>query len=157
MNHDLTEGTIMKKLLQFAFPIMIGNMLQQLYNIVDTLIVGRYLGENALAAVGSSYTLMVFLTSVILGLCMGSSAFFAMQFGGRAHDRLEKGLYIAFISIGAVAVVLNVLVYAGIKGILIFMRVPYEVAPLMKEYLLWIFAGIPAVFLYNFLANLLHC
>ena len=156
MNHDLTEGTIMKKLLQFAFPIMIGNMLQQLYNIVDTLIVGRYLGENALAAVGSSYTLMVFVTSVILGLCMGSSAFFAMQFGGRAHDRLEKGLYIAFISIGAVAVVLNVLVYAGIKGILIFMRVPYEVAPLMKEYLLWIFAGIPAVFLYNFLANLLR-
>ena len=131
-------------------------MLQQLYNVVDTLIVGRYLGENALAAVGSSYTLMVFVTSVILGLCMGSSAFFSMQFGGRNYDRLEKGLFIAFLSIGAIAVALNVLVYAGMDGILIFLKVPDEVAPLMEEYLVWIFAGIMATFLYNFVANLLR-
>ena len=64
MNHDLTEGKIVQKLLKFAFPIMVGNLLQQLYNVVDTLIVGRYLGENALAAVGSSYALMVFITSI---------------------------------------------------------------------------------------------
>lgn len=156
MNYDLTQGSIMKNLLKFAFPIMIGNMLQQLYNVVDTLIVGRYLGEHALAAVGSSYTLMVFVTSVILGLCMGSSAFFSMQFGGRNYDRLEKGLYIAFVSIGAVAVVLNILVYAGLDGILVFLKVPAEVAPLMEEYLVWIFAGIMATFLYNFVANLLR-
>ena len=156
MNYDLTQGSIMKNLLKFAFPIMVGNMLQQLYNVVDTLIVGRYLGENALAAVGSSYTLMVFVTSVILGLCMGSSAFFSMQFGGRNYDRLEKGLFIAFLSIGAVAVILNILVYAGMDGILIFLKVPDEVAPLMEEYLIWIFAGIMATFLYNFVANLLR-
>lgn len=156
MNYDLTEGSILKNLLKFAFPIMIGNMLQQLYNVVDTLIVGRYLGENALAAVGSSYTLMVFVTSVILGLCMGSGAFFSMQFGAKQFDRLEKGLFIAFVSIGAVAVILNIIVYAGIKGILIFMRVPEDVAPLMREYLLWIFAGILATFLYNFIANFLR-
>ena len=88
MNYDLTEGNIMKKLLKFAFPIILGNMLQQLYNVADTLIVGRFLGENALAAVGSSYTLMVFVTSIILGLCMGSSAFFSMQFGSRDEKRL---------------------------------------------------------------------
>lgn len=156
MNYDLTQGSIMKNLLKFAFPIMVGNMLQQLYNVVDTLIVGRYLGENALAAVGSSYTLMVFVTSVILGLCMGSSAFFSMQFGGRNHDRLEKGIFIAFLSIGAVAAVLNLLVYAGMDGILIFLKVPDEVAPLMEEYLVWIFAGIMATFFYNFVANLLR-
>jgi len=156
VNYDLTRGSIMKNLLKFAFPIMIGNMLQQLYNVVDTLIVGRYLGENALAAVGSSYTLMVFVTSVILGLSMGSSAFFSMQFGGRNDVRLEKGIFIAFLSIGAVAVVLNILVYAGMDGILIFLKVPDEVAPLMEEYLVWIFAGIMATFLYNFVANLLR-
>ncbi len=156
MNYDLTQGNIMKNLLKFAFPIMVGNMLQQLYNVVDTLIVGRYLGENALAAVGSSYTLMVFVTSVILGLCMGSSAFFSMQFGGRNYHRLEKGLFIAFLSRGAMAVALNVLVYAGMDGILIFLKVPDEVAPLMEEYLVWIFAGIMATFLYNFVANLLR-
>ena len=156
MNYDLTEGNIMGKLLKFAFPIMAGNMLQQLYNIVDTLIVGRYLGEDALAAVGSSYTLMVFVTSIILGLSMGSSAFFSMQYGAKAHDRLEKGIFIAGMSIGAVAVLLNIAVYAGMNGILFFMQVPNEVAPLMREYLLWIFAGIFATFLYNFIASLLR-
>ena len=80
MNLDLTEGPITSKLLKFAFPLMIGNLLQQLYNIADTLIVGRFLGPNALAAVGSAYTLMVFLTSILLGLCMGSSAFFSIQY-----------------------------------------------------------------------------
>ena len=156
MNLDLTQGSILKNMLKFAFPIMIGNMLQQLYNIVDTLIVGRYLGENALAAVGSAYTLMVFVTSIILGLCMGSSAFISMQFGAKAFDRLEKGMFIAFLAIGAVAVFLNILVYAGMNGIFLFMRVPNEIVPLMKEYFMWIFAGIMAVFLYNFVANLLR-
>ncbi|MDE5598368.1 MAG: oligosaccharide flippase family protein, partial [Lachnospiraceae bacterium] len=155
MNLDLTQGSILKNMLKFAFPIMIGNMLQQLYNIVDTLIVGRYLGENALAAVGSAYTLMVFVTSIILGLCMGSSAFISMQFGAKAFDRLEKGMFIAFLAIGAVAVFLNILVYVGMNGIFLFMRVPNEIVPLMKEYFMWIFAGIMAVFLYNFVANLL--
>ena len=156
MTYDLTEGKIVNKLLRFAFPIMVGNMLQQLYNVVDTLIVGRYLGENALAAVGSSYTLMVFITSIIIGLCMGSSAFFSIQFGSKDQDRLEKGIHIAFVSIGTVALVLNVAVYAGIRGIFFFLRVPGEVVALMREYLLWIFAGILAVFLYNFIANLLR-
>lgn len=156
MNCDLTEGKIVHKLLRFAFPIMVGNLLQQLYNVVDTLIVGRYLGENALAAVGSAYTLMVFLTSIIIGLCMGSSAFFSIQFGSRDQDRLEKGIYIAFLSIGLVALVLNAAVYLGMGGILIFLRVPVEVTALMREYLVWIFAGIVAVFLYNFVANLLR-
>lgn len=156
MNCDLTEGKIVHKLLRFAFPIMVGNLLQQLYNVVDTLIVGRYLGENALAAVGSSYALMVFITSIIIGLCMGSSAFFSIQFGSKDQDRLEKGIYIAFVSIGIVALVLNIAVYVGIHGIMIFLRVPGEVVLLMRAYLLWIFAGIPAVFFYNYIANLLR-
>ena len=155
-NYDLTEGNIMQKLLKFAFPIMVGNLLQQLYNVVDTLIVGRYLGENALAAVGSSYTLMVFLTSIIIGLCMGSGAFFSMQFGAKDQDRLEKGIYIAFMAIGIITLLLNILVYVGMGGILIFLRVPKEVVSLMREYLVWIFAGILAVFVYNFIACLLR-
>lgn len=146
----------MQKLLKFAFPIMVGNLLQQLYNIVDTLIVGRYLGENALAAVGSSYTLLVFITSIIIGLCMGSSAFFSMQFGAKDQNRLEKGIFTAFVMIGAVAFILNIFVYAAMSGILIFLRVPQEVIPLMREYLVWIFAGILAVFAYNFVACLLR-
>ena len=156
MNYDLTQGNIMKNLLKFSFPIMVGNVLQQLYNVVDTLIVGRYLGKNALAAVGSSYTLMVFVTSIILGLCMGSSAFFSMQFGRQDQKRLEQGIYMAFLMIGTVTVALNIFVYVGINGIIAFLRVPEEVVSYMKEYLLWIFAGIVATFLYNFVANFMR-
>ena len=72
-------GSITGNLLLFALPLMAGNLLQQLYNVADTWVVGRFLGADALAAVGSAYTLMVFLTSILLGLCMGSGADFAVQ------------------------------------------------------------------------------
>lgn len=156
MAQDLTQGSITKKLLLFALPLMAGNLLQQFYNIADTLIVGRFLGPDALAAVGSSYALMVFLTSILLGLCMGSSAFFAMQFGKKDTERLKQGIFLSFLFIGAITILLNVCVFAAIDRILILLQVPAEVSGLMKEYLLWIFLGIPASFLYNYISNLLR-
>lgn len=87
---DLTVGNINKKLWAFAIPLMLGNVMQQFYNLVDTWVVGKYIGDNALAAVGSSYSLMTFLTSVILGLCLGSSAFFSITFGEKNIKRTEK-------------------------------------------------------------------
>lgn len=83
MKRDLTSGNITVTILRFAVPMIIGNLLQQLYNIADTLIVGRFLGANALAAVGSAYTLMVFLTSIIIGMCMGSGSVFSIRYGDR--------------------------------------------------------------------------
>ena len=67
MNIDMTKGPAMKSMLKFAVPMILGNLLQQCYNVADTLIVGKVLGPNALAAVGSSFTLMTFLTSILLG------------------------------------------------------------------------------------------
>ena len=81
MQRDLTSGKITGNLLKFAFPLMIGNLLQQCYNVADTWVVGQFLGSDALAAVGSSYTLMTFLTSILLGLCMGSGAAFPCSMG----------------------------------------------------------------------------
>jgi Na+-driven multidrug efflux pump len=156
MQQNLTEGPITKKLILFALPLMVGNILQQLYNIIDTLIVGRVLGEIALGAVGSSFALMTFLNSIIIGLCMGSSAYFSMQYGKKDYDRLRQSSFVAFLAIGIAALGINAAVYAGIDGILWFLRVPEVSVPVMKEYLMYIFAGILAVFLYNFLANLLR-
>ena len=156
MQQNLMEGPITKKLIMFSLPLMAGNILQQLYNIVDTLIVGRVLGEVALGAVGASFTLMTFLNSIIIGLCMGSSAYFSMQYGKRDFDRLRQSVFVAFLAIGMAALVINGLVYAGIDEILWFLRVPEVSVQMMREYLLYIFAGILAVFLYNFLANLLR-
>ena len=84
MNRDLSKGSVVKSMLLFAIPMILGDLLQQCYNIADTLIVGQFLGEKALAAVGSSFTLMTFITSIILGLCMGSGALFSIRFGQRA-------------------------------------------------------------------------
>lgn len=153
---DLTEGSIARNMLRFSLPLMAGNLLQQLYNIVDTLIVGRYLGETALAAVGSAYTLMIFLTSIICGLCMGSGTYFSVQFGKRTQDRMKQSFFISFVSIVSVTVVINVIVYAAMDPIIRFMRIPAEVTSSFREYLTVIFAGIAAVFLYNFFANLLR-
>ncbi|GAB2044488.1 MATE family efflux transporter [Agathobaculum sp. TL06] len=156
MRGDLTEGDITKKLLLFALPLMAGNLLQQMYNVADTLIVGRFLGADALAAVGSSYTLMVFLTSILLGLCMGSSAFFSIQFGRKDMERLRTSFALSFLLIGAAAVLLNLLSFAGLDWIIRALQVPREVVGLMREYLFCIFFGIPATFLYNYFANLLR-
>ena len=89
MYRDLTKGKISSTLILFALPMIGGNLLQQFYNIADTLIVGRVIGRNALAAVGSAYTLMTFLTSVFLGLSMGSGALFSIYYGQNRKDRLR--------------------------------------------------------------------
>ena len=156
MYHDLTEGKISRSLLLFALPMMVGNLLQQFYNIADTLIVGRVLGSNALAAVGSAYTLMTFLTSIFLGLSMGSGALFSIYKGKNDQDSLRNAIVHAFALIMAVTVLLNVLVYIGIDPILHFLRVPDEVWDGMKAYLLVIFAGIIATSLYNYFSCLLR-
>ena len=156
MTQDLTIGNITRKILLFALPLMFGNVLQQFYNLVDTLIVGRFLGADALAAVGASYTLMTFLTSILLGLCIGSSAYFAIQFGRDDADRLKTGIFLSFLLIGLTAVLLNIFVFAGVDWIIKVLQVPEKIWPSMREYLVYVFGGIFAVFLYNYFANLLR-
>ena len=156
MTVNLTEGSVAKKMMLFSLPLMAGNLLQQCYNIADTLIVGRFIGANALAAVGSAYTLMTFLTSIILGLCMGSGALFSIRYGERDTETLKKSMAASFLLIGSITVVLNIFVFLGIDGILFFLRVPEAVYGMMREYLLIIFAGISATFLYNYFASFLR-
>ena len=156
MQHSLTQGPITKNILLFALPLMFGNLLQQMYNIADTWVVGRFLGADALAAVGSSYTLMTFLTSILLGLCMGSGAAVSMQYGSGEEARMRQSVFQSFALIAGISLAVNLLVYLGLNGILWVLRVPVEIHPLMKQYLVMIFGGIFATFLYNYFANLLR-
>ena len=156
MQRTLTSGPITSSILLFALPLMFGNLLQQMYNIADTWVVGRFLGADALAAVGSSYTLMTFLTSILLGLCMGSGAAISMQYGSGEYDKMRQSVFQSFVLIAGMALVLNLLVYLGLDGILWVLRVPEELKLLMKDYLVIIFLGITATFLYNYFANLLR-
>ena len=91
MNRDLTKDSVTKSMLLFAIPMILGDLLRQCYNITDTLIVGQFLGRNALAAVGSSFTLMTFLTSILLGLCMGSGALCFHPLRPAGRDRPLRG------------------------------------------------------------------
>ena len=156
MNRDLTQGPVTRSMLLFAIPMILGDLLQQCYNIADTLIVGQFLGRDALAAVGSSFTLMTFLTSIILGLCMGSGALFSMRFGQRDEKALCENLCASFFFIALVTALLNILSFACLDGLRTFLRVPAEVWGDMREYLFVIFIGVPAVFLYNYFASFLR-
>ena len=144
MYRDLTRGPISRSLILFALPMMAGNLLQQFYNIADTLIVGRALGAGALAAVGSAYTLMTFLTSVFLGLSMGAGALFSIYQGRGDQPALRAGIAHALVLILSVTLVINAAVYAFLPQILAFLRVPAEVWDGMQTYLLIIFAGLLA-------------
>lgn len=156
MNKDLTKGPVMRSMLLFAVPMILGNLLQQCYNVADTLIVGQFLGKNALAAVGSSFTLMTFLTSILLGLCMGSGALFSIRFGQKDEEGLKESICASFALIASAAVILNILAYACLDFIQVFLRVPEDVWGSMREYLRIIFCGIAATFLYNYFASFLR-
>lgn len=156
IKQDLTTGKINRKLWAFAVPLMLGNVMQQLYNLVDTWVVGKYVGDGALAAVGSSYSLMTFITSVILGLCLGSSAFFAIEFGRKNTERLRNGIFVSFILIGVFSLVLTVIALYFRENLMKVLQVPEELQNMMGEYLYYIFIGIIATFLYNYFSNLLR-
>ena len=156
MSIDLTNGPVTKKMMLFSLPLIAGNLLQQTYNIADTVIVGRFLGADALAAVGSSYTLMTFLTSILLGLCMGSGALFSIRYGEKNEEKLKESIGTSFLMIAAVALLLNVLVCRNTEWILEFLQVPQQVYDGMRTYLEVVFTGIFATFLYNYFASLLR-
>ena len=156
MKTDLTHGPVMKTMLRFAVPMILGNLMQQCYNIADTLIVGQFLGAGALAAVGSAFSLMTFLTSILLGLAMGSGTVFSMRFGQKDELGLKEGILASFTLLGAVTVVLNVAVFLGIDWIIRVLQTPADLVGLMREYLIVIFAGLVGIFLYNFFASLLR-
>lgn len=143
-------------MLLFSLPLMVGNLLQQLYNLVDTWVVGRFVGADALAAVGASYSLMVFLTSVYIGLCMGSGSAFSMFFGKRDEDSMKKSFFSSFVLIGAVSIIINVGVYLFMDPLISILQIPESIRQMTEEYMSVIFAGMFFVFIYNYFANLLR-
>lgn len=156
MEIKLTEGPITKSLLLFTLPMLIGNMMQQLYNIADTIIVGRFLGRTALAGVGSAFTLMTFITSILLGLSMGGSAYFSILYGRKDIDELRNSIFESFTLFTLFSILLNVIVFLLLDEFIKLLNTPPDVAPILKEYLLVIFTGIFAVYITNYLSFFLR-
>lgn len=146
----MIKGPLLKSIFLLAGPLLMSNLLQQLYNIADTIIVGRFVGNNALGAVGSAFTLMNFIISVIYGLSLGSGSIFSIRFGEKDKGALRQSVQSSFVLIFTVTLLLNFLVYLGMDKILSMLNVPESVYPFMKEYMNIIFLSLMAIFLINF-------
>ena len=155
-NYNLTQGGIVRSLVLFTLPMMLGALLQQGYNLADTWLVGRFIGADALAAVGSSYTLMVFLISILWGLAMGSGTVVSHHYGADHVQAVRRSVFLSFSLMGLLALLLTLAMFFFIDDVLHFLQVPTSVYGLMRSYLWIVFWGIPLVCLYNFYAAMLR-
>ena len=156
MIQDMTTGKPTKKILLFALPMLLGNIFQQVYNLVDTIVVGRFVGPNALAAVGSSFTMMTFVTSVIIGLCMGAGVLISQLFGAKESVRMQHAIATSFYFILLITLSIMAITLLLIDPILVLFQTPNEILADTKTYLTFIFWGLIFTFFYNFATCLLR-
>lgn len=156
MTKDLTSGSPMRLILSFGVPVLFGNLFQQLYNVVDTAIVGKTLGGDALAAVGSTGSVNFLVVGFCIGICGGFTIPVAQQFGAGNHPELRRyvagGAWLCLL-LGGLLTLLTAL-FCG--QILAGMQTPPEIYQRAYRYIFTIFAGLPAYFLYNFTAGVLR-
>lgn len=150
---DMTTGSSMKLILGFAVPLLMGMLFQQVYSLVDTIIVGRFLGVNALAAVGATGSINFLIIGFCLGLCNGFALPVAQRFGAKDYDGLRK--YVGNSAVLSVIVGGTITVFTVVfcRNILQIMDTPADIIDLSYNYIVIIFAGIPATLLYNILSS----
>lgn len=153
---DLTEGSILKKLLQFSIPLILSSLLQLLFNAADVVVVGRFAGNNSLAAVGSTGSLINLLINLFMGLSIGANVIAANYFGARRFNDLHDTVHTAILLSLLSGIILTAVGVIGSKYILILMQAPDEVLTLATIYLRIYFGGITATMIYNFGSALLR-
>ena len=152
MQTNLTSGKIGKSIILFSLPLLAGDIIQQCYNLVDTLVVGQGIGSTALAAVGSAFALMGFLTSVIRGLCMGSGVVFSHHYGAKEINQMKTSIFNAFVFIAIVTLGIFGISFFFLDLFLNWIQTPPEVLEMTKIYLSVILFGMIFIALYNFIA-----
>lgn len=152
----LTEGPIWKRMTAFAFPLFLGNLFQQLYNTADSLIVGNFLGSNALAAVSSSGSLIFLLVGFFNGIAIGAGVVIAKYYGARQTERLQKAIHTT-IGFGIISgILLTIIGILLAPQILIWMKTPADVLPNSILYFRIYFLGSPAFVLYTHFVGILQ-
>ena len=147
---NMTEGSILSKLLQFSIPLILSSLLQLLFNAADVVVVGRFAGNNSLAAVGSTGSLINLLVNLFMGLSIGTNVVVAHYFGAKKFDELRDTIHTAVLVSILSGLFLTVVGVLGAKPILTFMQAPEEVLNLAAVYLRIYFGGITATMVYNF-------
>ena len=156
MERDMTVGSPGKMILQFTFPLFIGNVFQQLYNMADTIMVGKFVGANALAAVGSTGTIMFLIIGFLQGLTAGFTVPTAQKFGAGDLKAMRKTVGSAAILSAIVSVIMTVVSMLGMKSLLHLLNTPSDIFQDAYSYIMVICAGIFAQVLYNLLASILR-
>ena len=146
---DLTQGSPAKKMVAFTLPIFIGNLFQQIYSVSDMFVIGRFLGKEALAAVGACSTIIIFITSILIGLCMGSGVYFADLVGAKDYEKLSVSISTSFLFILVVTAGIMLLTMVFIMPLMELFNIPEAVMELAKKYLIITVSGLPFMFLYN--------
>ncbi len=152
----MTEGNPMKLILGFSIPMLAGLIFQQMYNLVDTIIVGQTLGDNALAAVGSTGSINFLINGFCMGVCSGFAIPVAQRFGAESYDSMRKFVGNAAIISGIFAIVITTIVSIFCYDILYIMQTPEDIIDLAYSYISIIFFGIPVTFLYNLTAGIMR-
>lgn len=153
---NLTEGNIKKQLISFSIPIILGNLFQLTYNAVDSIIVGRFIGKDALAAVGTANPIMNIAILGITGICIGASVLMSNLFGAGKYGDLKKELSTTLLFGAFFTIVMSLLGVLGSEGILRLMKVPDDILEEASTYLKIIFLGMPFTYLYNAFASALR-
>lgn len=156
MELDMTKGKPAGLIVRFIIPIIIGNIFQQLYSMVDTIIVGRYVGVDALAAVGATGSVMFLIFGFTQGLTTGFTVLTAQRYGAGDRDGMKKSIGSAIVLSAIVTVVMTVLSMSSMDGLLRMMNTPEDIFDMTKSYIMIICAGIVWSVLYNILASILR-
>jgi len=153
---DLTKGDETRELIWFALPMLLGNIFQQFYNMVDSFVVGRFIGTSALAAVGTSFPVIFFMLALITGVTMGSTVLISQFFGAKDMESLKKVITTSYIFIFVVGIVMTIVGVFSTDFILKALAVPDDIMPEASAYLRIIFAGMLTTFGYNGVAAMLR-
>lgn len=156
MELNMTKGNPSRIILKFFIPLFIGNLLQQLYGIIDAIVIGKFVGTDAFAAVGSSGAVTVFITSILLGLAMGASAIFSQLYGGSQYDELKKTISTALIFLFCVSVLVTIVTSVFLPQIISLYQMPKETTAYAIDYLKYVFPGFVFVGMYNAFTFLLR-
>ncbi len=153
---DMTRGRVFSPLFQFTVPLVLGNLFQLTYNAADSVIVGKFVGETALAAVGTATPLMNIGILLLNGMCMGASVLASVDYGAHDSRLLRRQLSTTLLAGMAFSVIFSLCMVLLSQPVLRLILVPEEVLPEARIYLRIVYAGLIFTFIYNFLANTLR-
>ncbi len=153
---DLTQGGETRTIIAFALPMLIGNVFQQFYNMVDSVVVGNFVGTPALAAVGTSFPVIFLMISLVMGLTMGTSVLVAQYFGAKAMDKVRAAVDTGYITLFWAGLAMSIIGVVSTDSILRLLKVPADIFADASTYLRIIFAGLLTTFGYNAISAVLR-